>query len=105
MSAEAQSMAKLFLGIHCFSQALTWSMAFALPNALRAAGDVRYVMIVATISMWAVRVSAAYLFTFTFGFGPIGVWLAMAADFILRGVLYYKRWRSGKWQNKKVITN
>jgi putative MATE family efflux protein len=105
LSPEAHRMAKTFLRIHCVSIASTWAMAFILPNALRAAGDVRYVMIVATISMWAVRVSAAYLFTFGFGFGPIGVWLAMGADFILRGILYYRRWKSGKWQGKKVITN
>jgi Na+-driven multidrug efflux pump len=98
-------MSKLFLRVHCFSQALTWAMAFALPNALRAAGDVRYVMIAAIISMWAVRVSTAYLFAFPLGIGPLGVWLGMAADFILRGILYFKRWRSGKWQNKKVITH
>jgi putative MATE family efflux protein len=105
MSDEAQNMAKSFLRIHCFSQALTWSMAFALPNALRAAGDVRYVMIAATISMWAVRVSMAYLFAFALGLGPIGVWLAMAADFILRGIFYFTRWKGGKWQDKKVITH
>lgn len=105
LSSEAHRMAKIFLRIHCVSIALTWSMGFILPNALRAAGDARYVMIAATVSMWTVRVSAAYLFTFTFGFGPIGVWLAMAGDFILRSVLYVKRWRSGKWQDKKVITH
>ncbi len=104
LSAEAQSMAKTFLSVHCISIALTWSMGFILPNALRAAGDVRYVMIAAIVSMWTIRVSAAYLFTFTFGFGPLGVWLAMAGDFILRGILYLKRWRGGKWQEKQVIT-
>jgi Na+-driven multidrug efflux pump len=105
LSPEAQKMAKSFLRVHCFSIALTWSMGFVLPNAMRAAGDVHYVMIVAIISMWVVRVSAAYLFAFVFGIGPISVWLAMAADFILRGYLYYKRWKSGKWQDKKVISN
>jgi Na+-driven multidrug efflux pump len=105
LSAEAHRMARLYLRIHCFSMVFTWAMAFCLPNALRAAGDARYVMIAAAVSMWTVRVSAAYLFTFIFGFGPVGVWLAMGADFILRGVLYFKRWRNGKWQDKKVITH
>jgi Na+-driven multidrug efflux pump len=78
-------------------------MSFALPNALRAAGDARYVMIAATISMWTVRVSAAYLFTFTLGMGPIGVWLAMGADFVVRGLFYGIRWARGAWQGKRVI--
>jgi Na+-driven multidrug efflux pump len=60
-------------------------------------------MAATTISMWTIRVSAAYLFTFTFGMGPLGVWLAMGADFFVRGASFALRWRSGKWQEKRVI--
>jgi Na+-driven multidrug efflux pump len=60
-------------------------------------------MWVASISMWTVRVSAAYLLTYSLGMGPVGVWLAMGADFIVRGVCYYVRWVRGKWQAKSVI--
>jgi putative MATE family efflux protein len=59
LSPEAHDLAKSFLRIHCISMAAGWPMSFALPNALRAAGDARYVMIVASVSMWTVRVSAA----------------------------------------------
>jgi Na+-driven multidrug efflux pump len=103
LSPEAHNLAKAFLGVHCISMAFGWAMSFALPNALRAAGDARYVMIAATISMWTVRVSAAYLFTFTLGIGPLGVWLAMAADFVVRGLFYGIRWARGTWQGKRVI--
>jgi Na+-driven multidrug efflux pump len=98
-------MAKTFLHVHCISMALGWPLSFALPNALRAAGDARFVMIAATISMWTVRVSAAYLLTFVLGVGPLGVWLAMGADFVVRGAFYCSRWLSGKWQEKKVISD
>lgn len=105
LSEEAQNMAILFLRVHCISMALGWPMSFALPNALRAAGDARYVMIAATISMWTVRVSAAYLFTFVLGIGPLGVWLAMGVDFFVRGSFYFVRWVKGKWQDKQVISD
>ena len=104
LSPEAQEMTISFLRIHCISMALGWPMSFTLPNALRAAGDVRYVMAVAVASMWLVRVSAAYLFTFVLGLGPLGVWLAMGADFLVRGIFYFRRWAGGKWQDKRVIT-
>jgi putative MATE family efflux protein len=104
LSLEAHNMAKTFLRVHCISMALGWPVSFALPNALRAAGDARFVMIAAAISMWTVRVSAAYLFTFVLGIGPLGVWLAMGTDFVVRGTFYCTRWASGRWQNKKVIT-
>lgn len=105
LSGEAHKMAVEFLRVHCIAMALGWGFSFALPNALRAAGDARFVMIAATISMWIVRVSAAYLLTFTFNFGPLGVWLAMSADFLVRGTIYGIRWKSGKWMNQKVITD
>jgi Na+-driven multidrug efflux pump len=83
--------------------AFGWAVSFALPNALRAAGDARFVMLAAVISMWLVRVSAAYLLTFTLGLGPLGVWLAMGADFVVRGAFYCTRWIRGRWQGKEVI--
>jgi putative MATE family efflux protein len=103
LSAEGRDLAKSFLRVHCISMTIGWAMSFALPNALRAAGDARYVMIGATVSMWTVRVSAAYLLTFVFGIGPLGVWIAMGSDFVVRGACYLSRWLSGKWQEKKVI--
>ena len=103
LSPEAVSLAVSFLRVHCISMALGWAMGFILPNALRAAGDVRFVMFASVISMWTVRVACAYLFAFTLRLGPMGVWLGMGADFFVRGTLFCYRWISGKWQGKKVI--
>jgi len=105
LSPEAHELAKSFLRIHCISMALGWSVSFVLPSALRAAGDVRYVMIIAIISMWTVRVSAAYFFVFVLGLGPLGVWIAMGSDFAVRGISYSLRWMRGKWQEKRVISD
>jgi putative MATE family efflux protein len=103
LSPEARELAALFLRAHCISMALGWGASFALPNALRAAGDARFVMIAASVSMWTVRVSAAYLLTYVFGIGPLGVWLAMGGDCAVRGTCYVCRWIGGRWQGKRVI--
>ena len=103
LSPEAHSAASYFLSVHCISMIIGWTFSFALPNALRAAGDARYVMKVGIISMWTVRVSVAYLLTFALGFGPVGVWIAMGLDFVTRGTFFLVRWRRGRWQNMKVI--
>jgi putative MATE family efflux protein len=103
LSPAAHDMAKSFLQVHCVSMIIGWIFSFALPNALRAAGDVRYVMWTAAISMFAVRVSFAYLITFAFGVGPLGVWIAMGLDFLVRGTSYLTRWIGGKWQEKNII--
>ena len=104
LSPQAQELAKSYLRVHCFSMAFGWTLSFVLPNALRAAGDARHVMTIAVISMWTVRVSAAYLLTFVLGMGPLGVWFAMGADFFVRSALYSVRWIGGKWQEKRVIS-
>jgi putative MATE family efflux protein len=103
LSPAAKDMAKTFIRVHCISMAFGWALSFALPNALRAAGDARFVMVAASISMWTIRVSFAYLLTYALGLGPIGVWFAMGGDFFVRGTIFTTRWLRGKWQDKKVI--
>jgi len=103
LSAEAGELCILFLRVHCVTSTLFWCPSFVLPNALKAAGDAKYVMIVAGCTMWIIRVCLAFLLAFTFGLGPVAVYLAMGADFLFRGIFFTKRWLSNKWKEKKVI--
>jgi putative MATE family efflux protein len=103
LTPEAQAAATGFLAVPAVTMAFFWTPSWLPPAALRAAGDARYVMIVGIASMWIVRVCFAYLLTFTFGIGPVGVWLAMGADFVVRSVFFVRRWKSGKWMKIKVI--
>jgi putative MATE family efflux protein len=103
LSQEAHQLCVLFLRVHCVTSTLFWCPSFVLPNALKAAGDARYVMVVAACTMWIVRVCSAFFMTYTLGFGPVGVYLAMGADFLFRGIFFFKLWLSNKWIEKKVI--
>ena len=103
LSPEANKMALSFLMLHCFSATLFWALAFSLPQALKAAGDARYVMIVAVTTMWTFRIGASFILAFPLGLGPIGVWLAMGLDFILRSIFFTARWLKGSWMKKRVI--
>jgi putative MATE family efflux protein len=103
LSEEAHRLCVTFLQIHCVTSTLFWCISFVLPNSLKAAGDARYVMIVAATSMWLVRVCSAYFLAFTAGLGPIAVFLAMGGDFIFRGIFFTARWLSGRWMEKRVI--
>jgi putative MATE family efflux protein len=103
LSQQAHNMCVLFLRIHCITSTLFWCPSFVLPNALKAAGDARYVMIVAACSMWLVRVCSAFVLAFPLGLGPAAVWAAMGADFLFRGIFFTKRWLSNRWIEKKVI--
>ncbi|MDR2618728.1 MAG: MATE family efflux transporter [Treponema sp.] len=105
LSPEARSLAVRFLWVHCIMSPIAWPCSFTLPSALRAAGDSRFVMIVASISMWAVRVSFAYILAYPAGLGPIGVWIAMVSDWCVRAAFFVHRWLRGRWRGKQVLAD
>lgn len=73
--------------------------------AVKAAGDVNYPVTIGILSMWLVSTLFAYVLGIHFAWGLIGVWVAMAADELLRGALMYRRLKSGKWRGKRITTN
>lgn len=74
-----------------------WVPSFTITNGLKAGGDVRYTMIVSSITMWTCRVFIATLLIRVFHFGPIAVWIGMFADWGIRGFLFFIRYASGNF--------
>jgi putative MATE family efflux protein len=66
-------------------------------NALRAAGDARYPLTVAVVSMWSIWVGLAWALGLVLGLGLAGVWLAMATDEWLRSAVNLRRWEALRW--------
>ena len=91
--------------IHCFSLVaiFIWPLSFTMPNALRAAGDAKYTMMVSIFSMWAFRVGSSYLLGGTLGLGVLGVWFGMFIDWGFRSLAFLIRFLRGKWTQKAVI--
>jgi Na+-driven multidrug efflux pump len=73
-------------------------------GALRSTGDAGYAAVVASTLMWCVGVPAAFVFGRSLGLGLTGVWLSMALDEILRGIVSYRRWRSGRWRTTSQLS-
>ena len=67
------------------------------------AGDVKFSMITSCCTMWLCRVSLCIYLCRVWGFGPIAVWIGMAADWSLRSILFTIRFKSGKWLNHHLI--
>lgn len=82
---------------------VVWVLAFVPPYGMRAAGDVKFSMIVSMITMWCMRVVLCIYLCRVWGFGPIAVWIGMFADWTLRALIFSARFLSGKWLKKKVI--
>ena len=104
LSAEATGMAVEVLRWFSSIAILIWPLSFTLPNALRAAGDVKYTMLTGIISMWLFRVLCSYILAVVCNLGILGVWFGMFIDWGVRSVCFVMRYFSGKWENKEVIS-
>ena len=105
LSPEAVDMAVQVLQVCAIGTILFWPMAFTLPNALRAAGDAVFTMLVSLCSMFACRVALSYVLSCSWGLGLglMGVWLAMVADWVVRSGFFLVRYWRGKWKHIQVI--
>ena len=103
LSTEATRIAEHVMPVLAASCCIIWPLAFAFPNALRAAGDAKYSMILSTVSMWLVRFGLSYLLVMRFHLGVAGVWYGMTADWFVRAIFFLLRYRSGKWKTKVVL--
>ena len=82
---------------------LVWTMAFVPGYGLRAAGDVKFSMITSCCTMWACRFCLCVFLIRVMGFGPMGVWIGMFADWTVRSIIFTWRFHSRKWLQLKVI--
>ena len=103
LSSEVRHLTYILVVIHnCFAIFL-WPVSFTLPNGLRAAGDVRFTMVVSIGSMFILRIALGYILGIVFNMGVIGIWVAMGFDWMLRSFIYIVRFKSGRWKEFQVI--
>ena len=98
VSDQAAEYARQIILMHGAVAIVLWPASFTLPQALRAAGDTRFTMIVSTVSMWTLRVGLGVLLGRFWGFGVLGIWMAMFADWALRVSLFLPRFHGHKWE-------
>ena len=101
LSDEAARYANDIILYHAACVVTIWPLSFTLPNTLRAAADVKITMVLSIISMWVFRFGFSYLLTMEFHMGIFGVWVAMTIDWLVRGIFFVCRYKSGRWQ--KII--
>ena len=104
LSAQTYDTALDLLLYHGIFAMVLWPASFTFPNALRAAGDVRFTMCISIVSMWLCRICLSWLLGVILGLGVLGVWLAMFTDWLFRILWFYWRYQSGSWMKKRIIT-
>lgn len=103
LSTETTDLAYQCIFAHGIIGALIWPLSFTFPNALRAANDAKYTMLVSAVSMWTFRYCLSYVLGQYMNMGLFGVWVAMFVDWAIRCLFFVWRYQSGKWMNRQLV--
>lgn len=103
ISYEAAKYAYILVCIHTGWTVLLGTSSGPLPTALRAAGDVRFTMTMAIVSVVFGRLFFSYVFAIWLDFEIIGMWLAMGTHWAINSGLSWWRFKSGKWKNRRLV--
>lgn len=78
------------------------SSQFILAGGLRGAGDTKATAVITFITVLLVRPGIAILMIYGFHWGLEGAWVALVCDQLLRTILVFFRYKSGKWKSAKL---
>ena len=102
LSPETEALSIQLVQIHASCAIVLWPASFVLPNALRAANDVRFTMVVSVASMALWRIGVSWILCVQLGWGAVGVWIAMILDWVCRVLFFVGRLLSGRWKTKYI---
>jgi len=71
----------------------------SLSGGLRGAGDTRWIFFLSAAGMWTMRVGGGAILVFLLNLGAPGAWIGAVVDHTVRGLLMWRRFAGGKWQN------
>ncbi len=103
LSDETAHMAAQLMVYHSILASLIWPLSFTLPNALRAANDVKFTMWSSMLSMWVWRIAFSYLLAITLHLGVLGIWVAMTIDWLFRSICFVVRFHKEKYRNMDMV--
>lgn len=103
LEAETKRLIILLVLIHNIFNAVAFPLSGPFGNGLRAAGDVKFTMIVSIASTIGGRLVFSLLFGITLNLGVIGIAWAMCLDWVIRAITFCIRFCTGKWKTFRVI--
>ena len=102
-NASILNIAKALLAVSIFCEPLR-AMNIVMAYALSSAGDSRFNAVAGPVIMWVIGLPLCYFIGVKLGFGVLGIWVGLSLDELLRGIVYYSRWRMRKWETTGVVT-
>ncbi|MCI5796009.1 MAG: MATE family efflux transporter [Ruminococcus sp.] len=103
ISPEAKQLVIWLVLINNIFNGLAYPFAGSLSNGLRAAGDIKFTMIVSVSLTVFARLFFSALFGMWLKWGVIGVAIGMSMDLLFRGAIFIWRYKSQKWTRFRLI--
>lgn len=103
VSDETKKLTIILVLIHNIFNCIAFPFADPLGKGMRAAGDVRFTMVISLATTIGVRLIFSLLFAIVMDMGVIGIAWAMCLDWCSRAVIFYIRFRKGKWKQFQLI--
>ena len=100
--AEIQKIAIILLHFVAF-YSLFDTMNIIFSNALRGAGDTRFVMLVCVLLSWVLMIIPTYVLAVIYNRGLYLSWGFLTAYIVVLGFVFYARFLGGKWESMRVI--
>ena len=103
ISDRTKSLVLILVLINNIFNGIAYPFSGPMANGLRAAGDVRFTMIVSISLTIGARFFFAMLFGLWLHMGVIGVAIGMSMDLVFKGAIFLWRYHSQKWTKFQVI--
>lgn len=103
LAEETKHLVILLVLIHNIFSAFAFPFADPFGKGLRATGGVKFTTVVSLTTTIAVRLIFSLLFGIGLDLGAIGIAYAMCLDWLLRGIIFWFRFKQNKWKQLKVI--
>lgn len=103
LEEQTKRLVILLVLIHNIFNAVAFTFADPLGKGLRATGDVKFTTATSLFTTIGVRLIFSMIFGIWLNLGVIGIAFAMCLDWSVRGIIFWWRFKQGKWKTFKVI--
>jgi putative MATE family efflux protein len=81
-----------------------YALMFVSAGIVNGAGQTMVTMVFSLLSLWVVRVPLAWFLSQHTRLGMTGIWIAMAAGFVVTSTISYLYYLSGRWRKSVIQT-
>ena len=103
VSEETKRLTLWLVLLHNIFNGIALCYAGPLGSGLRATGDVKFTMGISLFTTIGVRLIFSVIFAIWMNMGVMGIALAMCLDWSVRGIIFWWRFKQGKWKTFQVI--